>query len=161
MKILLIDNDLASINNLKDAIEPGGHKCVLFQNPKEGLSAYKKDKFDVVITDFKMPEIDGIEVLKTIRAQSPNVYVILLTGYADIENAIDSVNYGAHAYFRKPVKLKGLLEVISKIENEIKNNNEKKVNIDQLAIEYNRLRQAFESLQDVVEKFLPMSKRKL
>jgi len=116
---MLIDDDLPCINSLKDALVPGGYKCSVFQNPQEGISAFKKQDFDIVITDFKMPEMNGIEVLKEIRKYNPYAYVIMLTGYADIENAIESVNNGAYAFFRKPLNFKELMDTISKITYEL------------------------------------------
>lgn len=132
MRILLIDDDLPSITNLKDALEPGGHECVLFQNPLAGLAAFQNDHFDLVVTDYKMAEIDGIEVLHSIHEMDPSAYVILLTGYADVENAIAAVNDNAYAFFRKPLDLGKFMNTISIIEKELRAS-------DELADLYNQI----------------------
>ncbi len=152
MRLLLIDDELPVIQSLELTLKPAGHECVLFQNPVEGVEAFKNEHFDVVVTDFKMPEMNGIEVLKEIRKYNSDVYVIILTGYADINNAIGSVNNGAYAFFRKPLNFQDLINTLNQIEDEIKSDKEKEVNLNLLSIEYKNLKAAFESLTNVVEK---------
>lgn len=158
MKLLLIDDELACIEAMERTLKPAGHECVLFENPLEALETFKKEHFDVVITDFKMPEMNGIEVLKEIRKLNPNTHVIILTGYANINNAIDSVNSGAYAFFRKPVDVKDFIETISKSEEELKNNKNKEVDLKRLANEYKKLKYISESLLNIIEQLTPGNK---
>ena len=68
-----------------------------------------------------MPEMNGIEVLQAVRAHDPLVYVILMTGYANVDIVIEAVNYGAYAFFRKPLNFHELMETVWKIEKELTN----------------------------------------
>ena len=119
MKFLLIDDDLPCIANLKDVLELGGHECVLFRNPNEGVAAFKDNHFDVVVTDYKMPVMNGLEVLRAIREHNPRAYIIIVTGYADKNRATDAVNDGVYAFFRKPLDFRRFMEIIFRIEEEL------------------------------------------
>jgi two-component sensor histidine kinase len=121
MKLLLIDDQIDIIRCLKEAIEPNGHECLIYQNPKDAIKEFNKEHFDVVITDIKMQTMNGIEVLKAIQKIKPNTPVILLTGYADTNNSIEALNNGAFAFFRKPINLKMLFATLAEIEEKIKN----------------------------------------
>jgi YesN/AraC family two-component response regulator len=81
---------------------------------------------DVVITDIKMPDIDGIELTKTVMAKRPNTYIIILSGHADFSFARDALRYGAYDYLLKPCRFKEITSILKKINIELgvkKNNN--------------------------------------
>ena len=119
MKLLLID-DQKDINlSLKEAIEPGGHECVMYNNPRKAIEKLKQDNFDAIITDYKMPGMNGIDVLKEAQQQKPGLPVIILTGFADTDNAIEAVNHGAYAFMRKPIDLKTFFKKLEDIETKI------------------------------------------
>ena len=119
MKLLIIDDDLSILKSMEQALRPAGYECVLCQDSHEALSRYKSEQFDVVITDYQMPGINGIEILGEIRKCDPDAYVIIITGYADLHNAIDAVNYGAHAFLCKPLNFKSIMEILIRIEKKI------------------------------------------
>ena len=117
MKILILD-DKASVNkSLKKAIEPSGHKCTSFQDPILGIESFKKEVYDLVITDLKMPGMNGIEVLEMVKKISPATPVIIFSGYANVEDTVNALNKGACAFFRKPFDVTELLSVLARIEN--------------------------------------------
>ncbi len=99
MNILLIDDELDSFNSLVAAVEPAGNKCKKFNCPVQALETYRQhqDLYGVVITDMKMPGMNGIEFLKQARTLNPEARVIIITGYGDVETAITAVNNGAYA----------------------------------------------------------------
>jgi DNA-binding NtrC family response regulator len=150
MKLMLIDDELPILESLARALKPTGYGCVTFQSSPKALDAYRQGGFDVVITDFMMPEMNGIEVLKSIKAMDSEARVIILTGYADIENAIAAVNNGAYAFFRKPLDFRDFIRTLKKIELETEGKMKKELDMQGLQDEYSRLREAFESLQKVV-----------
>ncbi len=125
MKLLLIDDQINVISSIKEAIEPAGHTCVLCEKPELALRLFKENPFDVVITDYRMPGMNGIEVLKKVQNTRPETPVILLTGYADVNNAIDAVNHGAYAFYQKPIKIKQLLAAVLEIERKVHNRKKK------------------------------------
>lgn len=152
MRILLIDNEIGVIKSLKDSIEPAGHDCILAQNPKKALTLFTKEKFDVVITDYKMPQMNGIEVLKSIKEYKKETPVIMFTAFADVDNAIDALNNGAYAFFRKPFDLKDLLNTLMKIEEEKMYVQKKEINHRTFVVEYYKLKMTYDNLLDIVQK---------
>ena len=101
MDVMLIDDDAAVLRALGDAMRMNGFRPHSFDSPKEAVAAYAPDKIDAVVTDYKMPAMNGVEVLRAIYAKNPDAYIIILTGYADVDNAIAAVNSGAYAFFQK------------------------------------------------------------
>lgn len=152
MKLMLIDDELPILESLERALKPTGFGCATFQSSLKAVDAYRQGGFDVVITDFMMPEMNGIEVLKAIRAMDPEARVIILTGYADIENAIAAVNNGAYAFFRKPLDFRDFIQTLRKIEEKINGTVQKELDMRRFQEEYSRLRTAFTSLQDAVRE---------
>jgi len=120
LKLLLVDDQQEITQVLKESIEPAGHTCVSYQNPRKALQRFKRESFDAVITDLRMPEFNGIQLMRAIREISPETPVVILTGYAELENAIAAVNSGAFAFLQKPVKLRELLDTLSRIDRKMK-----------------------------------------
>lgn len=120
LKILLAED--ASINQkfLCHFLEEYGHNVVAVQTGKEALSALKKEKFDLVLMDIQMPEMDGIEATKKIREASPeridpNIPIIALTAYAMQEDQERFLQAGMNDYISKPLDLDNLLGIINRI----------------------------------------------
>lgn len=118
MKLIIIEDDMAVATCLKEFFELAGHACEVYLDPREAVTACRNGGYDVILTDIRMPGMDGIQVLEAIRAFNPKASVCLMTGFADVENAIEAVNNGAYAFFRKPLDLKTVLATIRKIERE-------------------------------------------
>ena len=116
MKLLIIEDDLPVAKCLQEYFELAGYECDVFNNPREGVAAYKLGDYQVVLTDIKMPEMNGIEVLEAIRSQDPGARVVIMTGFADVNNAINAVNSGAYAFFRKPLEMDKLKSCLERIE---------------------------------------------
>ena len=152
MKLMLIDDEMPILESLERALKPTGYGCVTFQSSLKAIEAYRGGGFDVVITDFMMPEMNGIEVLKALRVMDGEARVIILTGYADIDNAIAAVNNGAYAFFRKPLDFREFIRTLKQIEQEMEGKQQKEVDMRRIQEEYARLRTAFDSLQEVVRE---------
>jgi len=152
MRILLVDDDANCLEDLVSVLEPAGHQCHSYTVPEKALASYEKDSYDVVITDMKMPGISGIEVLKRVRALNPGARVIINTGYRDVETAISAVNNGAYAFFGKPIDLNDLMETLERIDREINHTQRDKLEHARLAMEYARLKQAYEDLQKLLKE---------
>ena len=119
MKILVVDDE-ATIRDLigKGLSQIGGYSVEVAQNGVEAIEKIEKDVFDLVLTDLKMPGMDGIELLKTIKGTRPEVLVILMTAYGTIETAVEAMKIGANDYITKPIDLNELLLHISKAQKE-------------------------------------------
>jgi len=155
MRLLLIDDELDCINVMRTVLKPAGHESDLFENPVEALESFRRELHDVVVTDYRMPEMNGIDVLKEIRRISPETPVVILTGYADVENAIGAVNNGAYAFFRKPLDFNEFIGTLAKIEKELEEKRKHAEYMEKLSREYYALKRAFESLRGMVDGLTP------
>lgn len=124
MNIMLIDDDKDCILSLAGAVEPTGHSCEMFTKPERAVELYDGKRYDVVITDMRMPGMNGIEVLKAIRGHNHKARVIIITGYSDVEAVISAMNFGAYAFLGKPVNIGELIETIEKIGAEVEQREE-------------------------------------
>ena len=156
MKVLLIDDELSNIKSLGLIIKGANHECVSFQNPLEAIAAFHAGNFDVVITDLTMPEMNGNEVLKLVKARNPRVYVILMSGYADVDNIICAMNNGAYAFLPKPLDFKNLKNILGKIEKELQIVKENENYHAMLIKECNIIKNDFNKLQRIVKKIAPV-----
>ena len=100
--ILLIDDEPDFVEMLSLRLSDEGHRVRTALSGQEGLTALEGEEPDVVILDIKMPGLDGIEVLKTIRSAHPLVEIILLTGHGAVETAVEGLKSGAFDYLLKP-----------------------------------------------------------
>lgn len=108
-KILVIDDQKSIRNTLKDILEYEKHEVVLAENGPQGLELFDNDKFDIVLCDIKMPEMDGLEVLQKIMEKSSDTPVIMISGHGTIDTAVDAIKKGAYDFIEKPLDLNRLL----------------------------------------------------
>lgn len=113
-KILVIDDEDIVRRSCSRTLSPLGYEVRLTQSSLDGLRMIDKEKFDLVLTDIKMPDMDGIEVLKQVRDKFPEMKVIIMTGYQSVENALKSVQLGAFDYIEKPFSPDALISSVSK-----------------------------------------------
>jgi PAS domain S-box-containing protein len=103
-KLLLIDDEPDILRVLSMSLKADGYDVVSASNGTEGVAAFEKERPEIVITDIKMPGMDGIEVLKKIKELNADTEVIIITGHGDIENAIEALKHGASDFINKPVR---------------------------------------------------------
>jgi DNA-binding NtrC family response regulator len=117
---ILIVDDEASMRLLLQAILEGeGYEVTPAQNGKEAASLIQRRKFDLIISDARMPQMDGMELLKLIREQAPETPVVILTAFGSIENAVEAMKMGAVDYLTKPLQNPDELRLLaSRILNE-------------------------------------------
>lgn len=101
-KILIIDDELLLRNFLAETLKRKGYEITTADCGKKGLALVEKEGFDLVITDMKMPDITGLEVLKKVKELAPETLVIVITAYGSIENAVEAMQQGAFNYLLKP-----------------------------------------------------------
>jgi len=111
-KILVIDDEKSIRNTLKEILEAEDHIVVTAEDGASGLEQYASDKFDVVLCDIKMQEMDGMEVLEKIMELPQDVPVIMISGHGDIDIAVDTIKKGAFDFLEKPLDLNRLLITI-------------------------------------------------
>lgn len=114
LRVLLVDDDDDFRNLLAERLRMRHLEISAARSGPEAIAAIERQGFDVVVLDLRMPEMDGIEVLRRIKEIQPRVEVVLLTGYASMESGIDGMRLGAFDYLVKPCEIE---ELISKIQN--------------------------------------------
>lgn len=119
MKILVVDDEAPVREILKKGLsQMGGFSVEVARNGLEAIEKIENDVFDLVLTDMKMPGMDGLELLKTIKGTWPDIMVILITAYGSVETAVEAMKMGANDYITKPIDLNELSIHISKAQRE-------------------------------------------
>lgn len=114
MKVLVVDDEIDALELLEEYLEDKNFKVVSSSDPHKALEIIKTEKIDLVIADLKMPKMDGIELTKTIISMNSEMPVIIMTAYASIESAVESIKAGAADFITKPFKFNHTLFVINK-----------------------------------------------
>lgn len=102
-KILIVDDDPAFCLMLATFLQKSGFETNRALSAKECLSTIKKDAYDLVLTDLRLPDLTGIDLLKELKLAEPQVPVVLMTGYGDIKTAVQAIKLGAFEYVTKPI----------------------------------------------------------
>jgi DNA-binding NarL/FixJ family response regulator len=121
--ILLVDDEESIRISLKRMLEKQNYKIETAENASMALNKLANHPYDLVLTDIMMGDISGYKLLKNIKEKYSNVIVLLMTGYASIESAIDALRLGATDYILKPCSKK---EILSSIANSLKKNSQHK-----------------------------------
>jgi len=135
LRVLLVDDYIPSRNVLEELLQGDDFEICPAENGLEGIHALKTARFDLVVTDLKMPGASGIDVLRMAREVNPDVQVIIITGYASLETAIDAIKAGAYDYVTRPFKLDEMKIVVQNACEKIRLIKENKrliQNLDQL-----------------------------
>jgi len=109
MKILIVDDEKAIRYSLKEILEMENYQVETAENGEEGLQKAEKDRYDAIFCDIKMPKMDGIETLSRLVAEGVETPVIMISGHADIETAVDCIKKGAFDFIEKPLDLNRIL----------------------------------------------------
>jgi putative two-component system response regulator len=112
--VLVIDDDEAVLGLLSDLLALSGFKVQAAMSGQEGLECFGRELPDLVITDIRMPRMDGLQVLKKVREIDDTVAVILVTGYGDLDYALGALREGAHDFLLKPINPEILLNTVKK-----------------------------------------------
>ena len=102
-KILVVDDDASFCLMLKSFFKKNGMEAAVAFSLNDGLKAAKDSFFDIILTDYRLPDGNGIDLLNTIKRHSPDTVVILMTGYADIKIAVNAIKMSAYEYVAKPI----------------------------------------------------------
>lgn len=119
LEILLIDDEPIVGQRLKTGLEKMGCDVEVCKDPREALEQIRNRRFDIVITDIMMPEINGIQVLETVKETNPDTRVIIITGFATSALARETMEKGASDMIAKPFKPADLRALVAKTAHEI------------------------------------------
>lgn len=114
-RIMVIDDENIVCKMSKAVLEQDGYTVETFMSAEPALARLKEEKFDLVITDLKMRGMDGMEVLKTIKTESPEIKVIMITAFASLDAAIEALRGKVDDFFPKPVKFSDLKACIKRL----------------------------------------------
>jgi len=114
-EILFVDDDRTILSLVEEYLTAFDYRINVVDNGLKALELIKEKNFDVVFTDFKMPDIDGLELLSVIKKYRPATEVIMVTGHGTMESAVQAMKFGSYDYIQKPFKLDILRILIDKI----------------------------------------------
>ena len=112
-RVLVIDDDKALAETLAEAVERAGHQVTVCVSGKAGLARLAAKDFDVVLTDLKLGDADGLGVVKQARATQPDAEVYVITGHGDVRTAVEAMRLGAAHYLLKPIDLGELRAIVN------------------------------------------------
>jgi putative two-component system response regulator len=113
-RILIVDDEELICRLLAQRLTIEGYACVTANNGREALSHFYKDTFSLIISDIRMPEMDGIELLKRVKDLNPNMMVIMVTAYPELDMAVEAMRLGAYDFIIKPADLDLILLSVRK-----------------------------------------------
>ena len=119
LSIMIIDDENIVGKRLQPALEKRGDTVETFVDSREALKRFDKQNFDIVVTDIRMDNIDGIEVLEHITSRNKRTKVIMITGYATVEVAREALAKGAFDFIAKPFKPNDLRSIIERAAQEL------------------------------------------
>src|SRR5256885_4837290 len=114
-KILVVDDESAILRLLREALTQWGYQVTAASSGAEALQALRGDMFDAVISDIRMPDMNGLELLKEIKRHDESVEVVMMTGYPTIASAVEALKEGAFDYLSKPLLLDELRHLMTRM----------------------------------------------
>ena len=118
MRILVVDDDAVFREELADLLRDDGHAVTAVPSVPKALEVLEQDEVDVVLSDLKMPRQSGLELLREVRGRWPRTLVVMLTGYATVETALEAMKNGAFDYVRKPFRIDQVRETLRLVAQE-------------------------------------------
>ena len=102
MKIMLVEDEKITRKTLTDILKKENYDVNSFGDGTEAIKSIKQETYDVIVTDLRLPGTNGLDILKTAKEINPKAIVIIITAYATVETAIESLKLGAYDYLLKP-----------------------------------------------------------
>jgi DNA-binding NtrC family response regulator len=112
--VMILDDEPIVCERLRSTLEKVNLDIETYTDPNEAIKRFAEKKFQILVTDLKMKELDGIEVLKLVQKVSPETKVIIITGFATVEKAREALKIGAYDFIAKPFKLSQLRDLVIK-----------------------------------------------
>ena len=119
-KLLIVEDEKIALKNLVHVLKKDGYDVTGAQSGMAALALIEAHSFDVVLTDLKMEKVDGMQVLKSCRERNPETEVIMITGYATPESAVEAMKRGAFYYIAKPFRLEEVRQMVGEAMEKIR-----------------------------------------
>jgi two-component system response regulator HydG len=121
VRVLIVDDDEAHAEAVAESLERGGrYECTVANSGARGAQLIESDSFDVVITDLRMSDVDGLAILRKTKEELPDAEVILLTGHGSINSAVTAMQHGAYTYLTKPLDIHELRAAVEKASERLR-----------------------------------------
>jgi two-component system, NtrC family, response regulator HydG len=120
LKVLVIDDNRSHAEVMAETLERVGYDCVVAGSGSAGARQLEQGEFDVVLTDLKMPDLDGLAILRKARETQPDAEVVMITGHGDIKTAVEAIKQGAANYLTKPVDRDELRAIVEKASERLR-----------------------------------------
>jgi len=157
MQSILIVDDMESIHEMLDTIiQPLGFSTHYASNGNDALELFQKERPEIILVDIKMSPMDGLELTKKLKEIDPEAIVIIMSGQADIENALVSLKLGVFDFLTKPFKLDQLLSAISRASNQLKSQRESEGEDDALRGHSSAIRKLNQTIDRVANSTAPV-----
>ncbi len=132
-RILVVDDDVSIRKSHEAVLKDNGYLVDVAENGKEAIAKSEAGLYNVALVDLRLPDMDGIELLRAMRETVPKMVKIIITGYPSLENAIEAVNRGADGYMVKPYVMEDLLR---KIQEQLEKQQEAKKYGEEKIVEF-------------------------
>lgn len=126
IEIMVLDDEVIVGARLQPSLEKVGYAVESFVDSREALNRLREKHYDIVVTDLKMANVDGMEIHRFAKERWPDTVVIIITGFATVETAREALQSGAYDFIAKPFKISHLREVIEKAAAAIEKSRRKK-----------------------------------
>src|SRR5439155_17405669 len=114
LRVLIIDDQRPHAEAVAESLARVGYECVIATSGKAGADKIEKEDFDVILTDLRMEDLDGLTLLRKAKQDLPEAEVVLITGYGDVKTAVEAIKEGASNYLTKPVDMAELRAIVDK-----------------------------------------------
>src|SRR5574340_510328 len=153
-KILIVDDERVALKNLEHVMKKEGYEVTATQSGQNAVNLLEDTAFDVVLTDLKMEKVDGFQVLKRCREAHPDTEVVMITGFATLESAVDAMKNGAFYYIAKPFKLDEVRKVVQEAAHKVRLKKENRHLREQLETRSEEHTSELQSPKDLVCRLL-------
>ena len=120
IRVLVIDDEPRHAETVAEALERVGYECVLATSGSQGSRKIQAENWDVVLTDLKMADLDGLAIVRKVREELPEAEVVVITGHGDVKTAVEAIKLGAANYLTKPVELAELRAIVQKASERVR-----------------------------------------
>jgi signal transduction histidine kinase len=152
MKVLVIDDERPILKMLDLYLSSEGYEVLTAENGEKALEIFEKQRPKLILTDIKMPGIDGIEVLRRIKEMDSHVEVIVITGHGDMDTAIGALKYGASDFVTKPLRYEVLMVSLERAKKKVAMSEQLQDYTENLELKAEQYKQELEKAQDEMIK---------
>src|SRR5215208_4844517 len=114
LRVLVVDDDRLHAETVGEVLQRVGDQCSVVTSGKAGAAAIDRDEFDVVLTDLRMNDLDGLAIVRKVKADQPEAEVVVITGFGDVKTAVEAIKLGAVHYLVKPVDMAELRAIVAR-----------------------------------------------